>query len=69
MFDDYMARWSLTKDGEEIVTSTGRLLPVRRAGIPAMLKISEAEEEIFGGLLGCRARAPRDAARRGRASR
>ena len=51
MFDDYMARWSLTRDGEEIVTSTGSLLPVRRAGIPAMLKISEAEEEIFGGLL------------------
>jgi streptomycin 6-kinase len=51
MFDDYLERWELTPDGEPIITPTSRLLPVRMAGVPAMLKIAVIEEERLGGLL------------------
>ena len=40
MFDDYLARWHLTPDGTPIITHSSRLLPVRRDGVPAMLKIA-----------------------------
>ena len=48
MFDAYLARWGLTPDGEPIATHSSRLLPVRRDGLPAMLKIAQAAEERRG---------------------
>ena len=48
MFDDYLARWELTPDGDPIMTRTSALLPVRSAGLPAMLKIAIVEEEKTG---------------------
>jgi streptomycin 6-kinase len=51
MFDEYLARWGLTPDGEPIMTHSSRLLPVRRAGTPAMLKIAVEAEEQCGSLL------------------
>lgn len=51
MFDTYVRRWDLIPDGEPIVTRSGRLLPVRRAGEPAMLKLALDEEERLGGAL------------------
>jgi streptomycin 6-kinase len=53
MFDEYLARWGLTPDGDLIVTRSARLLPVRRItdGVPAMLKIAVEAEERFGGQL------------------
>lgn len=51
MFDDYLARWNLSPDGKPISTHSSRLLPVRRNGIPAMLKIALEAEEQWGGLL------------------
>ena len=51
-FADYLARWELTPDGEPITTATSRLLPVRRDGEPAMLKVATEDEERWGtGLL------------------
>jgi streptomycin 6-kinase len=51
MFDTYLARWSLTPDGAPIVSHSGRLLPVRYRGRPAMLKIAHEPEERFGASL------------------
>jgi streptomycin 6-kinase len=51
MFDEYLALWELTPDGEPIVTHSSRLLPVRRHGVPAMLKVAMEAEERFGGAL------------------
>ena len=51
MFDDYLARWALTLDGDPIVTRNSRLLPVRRQGVPAMLKIAVEPEEKVGSRL------------------
>jgi streptomycin 6-kinase len=48
MFDDYLARWKLTPDGDPIVTRTSAILPVRSAGLPAVLKIATGEEERRG---------------------
>ena len=50
-FDDHLARWGLTPDGEPIATRSSDLLPVRRAGVPAMLKIAREAEERWGGHL------------------
>jgi streptomycin 6-kinase len=50
-FDDYLARWGLTPDGAPIATRSSDLLPVRRARVPAMLKIAREAEERRGGLL------------------
>ena len=50
-FDRYLALWDLSQDGEPIFTRSGALLPVRRKGLPAMLKIAREEEERRGGLL------------------
>lgn len=49
MFDNALARWSLTPDGEPITTRSSCLLPVRRDGMPAMLKIAMEAEERRGG--------------------
>lgn len=51
MFDDYLVRWGLTPDGEPITTHSSRLLPVRRDGVPAMLKIALEAEERWGAVL------------------
>ncbi|MFL5580887.1 MAG: aminoglycoside phosphotransferase family protein, partial [Gemmatimonadaceae bacterium] len=48
MFEPYLVRWNLVPDGVPTVTPYSRLLPVRRAGRPAMLKIATAEEERRG---------------------
>jgi streptomycin 6-kinase len=51
MFNDYLERWDLVPDGEPIVTATSRLLPVRRGGTPAMLKVAILDEERLGNRL------------------
>jgi streptomycin 6-kinase len=51
MFGDYLDRWGLTPDGEEIATHSSRLLPVRQNGVAAMLKIAVAVEEQSGGAV------------------
>jgi streptomycin 6-kinase len=51
MFDIYLDRWNLIPDGSPFVTRSSRLLPVRRQGEPAMLKLATEEEERFGGVL------------------
>ena len=51
MFEEYLYRWGLTPDGQPIVTRTSRLLPVRREGAPAMLKVAMDDEERVGGML------------------
>jgi streptomycin 6-kinase len=51
VFDAYLHRWGLVADGEAITTRVARLLPVRRHGEPAMLKLSVEEEERLGGVL------------------
>jgi streptomycin 6-kinase len=51
MFSEYLALWELTADGEPIVTRNSRLLPVRRGGVPAMLKVAVEPEEIRGAAL------------------
>lgn len=48
MFEDYFRKWNLQPDGEEIITSGARLLPVRQGNAPAMLKIAVADEEKAG---------------------
>jgi streptomycin 6-kinase len=49
MFEPWLSRWSLAADGDPIVTASSRLLPVRRYGRAAMLKITTLEEEQRGG--------------------
>jgi streptomycin 6-kinase len=51
MLDVYLSRWDLVPDGNPVVTSTSRLLPVRHRGAPAMLKLATGEEERLGGVL------------------
>jgi streptomycin 6-kinase len=48
VFEPYLRRWDLTPDGEPIVTHSSRLLPVRFAGAPAMLKFTTEPEERSG---------------------
>ncbi|MDO9248237.1 MAG: aminoglycoside phosphotransferase family protein [Phenylobacterium sp.] len=50
-FRTWIDRWRLTPDGEPFTSLGGRLLPVRKDGIAAMLKVSHAPEEIAGGVL------------------
>jgi streptomycin 6-kinase len=51
MFDPFLARWNLVPDGAPVVTRSARLLPVRRNGEAAMLKIATEAEERFGSVL------------------
>lgn len=51
MTREWLNRWQLQPDGEEIVTSTSHLVPVRYANSPAMLKVSFAKEEVRGANL------------------
>lgn len=50
MFEPWLTRWALVPDGEPIITPGGRLLPVRRGDVPAMLKVAVDAEEKFGNL-------------------
>lgn len=51
MFEIYLARWDLVPDGPPIVTHAARLLPVRRCGQAAMLRIATHPEAKDGGVL------------------
>lgn len=51
LFAPWLERWNLIPDGEVIVTPSSRLLPVRRHGAPAMLKIALEAEERRGPIL------------------
>jgi streptomycin 6-kinase len=52
MFDQYLKLWNLIPDGDRIKTHASDLLPVRRDGVPAMLKIAHEDEERRGpGLM------------------
>ncbi|MDY0884829.1 aminoglycoside phosphotransferase family protein [Dongia soli] len=50
MFDDYLRRWHLARDGSPIHTHSSDLLPVRRDHMPAMLKIARESEEQRGPI-------------------
>jgi streptomycin 6-kinase len=51
MFTEHLTRWNLTPDSDPIVTHSSRLLPVRRRGAPAMLKLPMEAEEKRGSLV------------------
>lgn len=51
IFDEYLARWKLVRDGEPCATHSSCLLPVRQQGVPAMLKIAFEAEERWGSFL------------------
>ena len=51
MLEDYLVRWDLVPDGAAITTPSSYLLPVRHAGVPAMLKIAATEEERRGAAV------------------
>jgi streptomycin 6-kinase len=51
MFDAHLSRWNLIPDGNPIITQSGHLLPVRRRGEPAMLKLATEKEENFDVML------------------
>jgi streptomycin 6-kinase len=51
MLEDYLARWNLVPDGAPITTHASHLLPVRRAGVPAILKVATSEEEQRGAAV------------------
>lgn len=50
-FQPYLDRWDLVADGEATVTPTAQLLPVRRSGEPAMLKLSSNPDQQRGAAL------------------
>ena len=47
----WLDRWHLIPDGEAFASLGGLLLPVRKDGAAAMLKVSSEPEEIAGGTL------------------
>ncbi|WP_246787590.1 aminoglycoside phosphotransferase family protein [Bradyrhizobium sp. CCBAU 53421] len=51
MFEPYLSAWSLVPDGDPIVTHAARLLPVRRHGEPAMLKLSHEPDERLSAIV------------------
>ncbi|KKB08547.1 hypothetical protein VE25_18160 [Devosia geojensis] len=50
-FQPWLSRWGLVPEGDAIRTHSSLLLPVQRDGVPAMLKIATAEEELNGAHL------------------
>ncbi|AJC22796.1 aminoglycoside phosphotransferase family protein [Pandoraea pulmonicola] len=50
-FEPYLARWRLRVDGEPFASKHSHLLPVRRKGVAAMLKVSHEKEERDGSAL------------------
>jgi streptomycin 6-kinase len=51
MFDAYLDRWGLARDGDPITTHSSDLLPVRSGHVPAMLKVARSDEERRGANL------------------
>lgn len=51
IFGADLARWGLVPDGTPLTTHSSDLLPVRRGGVPAMLKVARADEERAGARL------------------
>lgn len=51
VFQPWLSRWRLVPAGEAIRTHSSLLLPVQSDGVPAMLKIATAEEELTGAHL------------------
>lgn len=50
-FQPYLARWGLAPDGPPNLSAHAQLLPVRRDGLPAMLKLASDEDERRGATL------------------
>jgi streptomycin 6-kinase len=50
-FEPFLHRWDLVSDGEPIHTRSSDLLPVRRRGSPAMLKVARSADERAGNSL------------------
>jgi len=52
-FQPWLDRWSLEADGQPFVTpyAGSRLLPVRRAGVAAMLKLAASDDERRGAAV------------------
>jgi streptomycin 6-kinase len=48
MFEHYLHAWSLTPDGDAIITHSARLLPVRQGSAAAMLRLAVNEDERIG---------------------
>ncbi len=48
VFDSWIKKWNLTRDGSSIVTPGSFLLPVRINNVAAMLKIAQDEHEVRG---------------------
>ena len=51
MFLPHLQRWRLVPDGAPIATLNSRLLPVRRCGQAAVLKVPSEEERVGGALM------------------
>jgi len=51
VFTPWLARWGLEPDGEGFATPSSRLLPVRRGGEAAFLKLAVHPEEKRGGAV------------------
>jgi streptomycin 6-kinase len=51
LFAPYLTRWALVADGTPITTHASHLLPVRRHGRAAMLKLAMSAEEQAGGAV------------------
>ncbi|WP_328803868.1 aminoglycoside phosphotransferase family protein [Paracoccus xiamenensis] len=47
----WLVRWQLRPDGPEFATHHARLMPVRQAGRPAMLKLTAQPDEIRGAAV------------------
>ncbi len=50
-FEKYLTPWSLTEDGNHMITHSSDLLPVIYKNQPALLKIARSKEEERGNLL------------------
>jgi streptomycin 6-kinase len=51
LFEPYLARWGLSADGAPVSTRAARLLPVRKDGAAAMLRITVLDEARGGEVL------------------
>jgi streptomycin 6-kinase len=51
VFTPWLARWNLVPDGTAIETHSSHLLPVRRDGVPLILKVAFEKDEKTGGVL------------------
>lgn len=51
IFTPWLKRWNLAPDGDAIHTHSSHLLPVRRAGVALILKVTVEKDEKAGGVL------------------